>query len=194
MLDLSQTLIEAKKLRVDYLKTDTHWNMFGGFVACRALVEALTRQMPGLEPLPLDAYDWKPAEARKQGDLATILGETDAYTETQVVDPVPMKPLPAPIVLTDPARFPQNRAKEASPRLTLNEKTSGKAIIFRDSFAGCWYSFLGQHFREVLYVSHYDWDRALIEREKPDVVIDEMLERFFNNEDPRELLKKDDLR
>jgi hypothetical protein len=61
---------------------------------------------------------------------------------------------------------------------TLNDKASGKAIVFRDSFASSWYSFLGQHFREVINIRHYDWDRPLIEREKPDVVIDEILERF----------------
>jgi len=90
-------------------------------------------------------------------------------------------------------RLPKRDAKELDPRYTLNDKASGKAIVFRDSFAGSWYPFLGQHFREVLYVWHYDWDRALIEREKPDVVIDEILERFFNLQDPVALARKDQL-
>jgi hypothetical protein len=34
-------LIDAKKIRVTHLKTDTHWNRFGGFVAYRAMAEAL---------------------------------------------------------------------------------------------------------------------------------------------------------
>ena len=62
-IDLSQTLIDAKKIRVNYLQTDTHWNAFGGFVAYRTLVQGLSRQLPELEPLPLDAYEWKPVAA-----------------------------------------------------------------------------------------------------------------------------------
>ena len=104
---------------------------------------------------------------------------------------VALRPLPSPELLYDPIRLPHHGPEEKRPRYTLNEKTSGKAIVFRDSFANTWFSFLGQHFREVVYIWHYDWDRSLIEREKPDVVIDEMLERFFNTSDPVDLLLKD---
>ncbi len=190
VLDLSEPLIEAKKIRVDYLNTDTHWNRFGGFIAYRALVEALSRQLPGLEPLPLDAYKWKPL-VKPAGDLTRMLGRTGSYTETEAVGPVRTKPLPEPELIYDAARLPQQGAKEVWPCFTRNEKASGKAIVFHDSFACSWYSFLGQHFREVIYIWHYDWDRPLIQREKPDVVIDEMLERFFNTENPVALMQKD---
>ena len=66
-------------------------------------------------------------------------------------------------------------------------------LLFQDSFACSWYAFLDRHFREVVYVWQYDWNRSLIEREKPDLVIDEMLERFFNLSDPNELARKDQL-
>jgi alginate O-acetyltransferase complex protein AlgJ len=165
VLDLSPTLLEAKKLRADYLKTDTHWNLFGGFMGYRALMQSLARQMPGLEPLPLDAYNWKPL-AKEPGDLTVMLGRTDGYTETQALEPVAKKPLPTLEGLFDPVRLPQGEAKEFKSSYTLNDKASGKAIVFRDSFAGSWYPFLGQHFREVIYIWHYDWDRPLIEREK----------------------------
>ena len=66
-----------------------------------------------------------------------------------------------------------------------------KAIIFRDSFAGSWTWYLGYHFHEVLYIWQYDWDAALIEREKPVVVIDEILERFFNKDENFKLMQKE---
>jgi hypothetical protein len=190
VLDLSQALIEAKKIRIDYLKTDTHWNAYGAFVAYRAMLQALSRQMPALQPLPLDAYDWKYVP-HPAGDLARMLGSPESYAETEAVVAVALRPLPSPELLYDPIRLPHHGPEEKRPRYTLNEKTSGKAIVFRDSFANTWFSFLGQHFREVVYIWHYDWDRSLIEREKPDVVIDEMLERFFNTSDPVDLLLKD---
>ena len=79
------------------------------------------------------------------------------------------------------------------PCYTLNAKAAGKAIVFRDSFAINWYPFLGQNFGEVLYLWQYDWNRPLIERERPDVVIDEITERFFNIENPVELEHEDEL-
>jgi hypothetical protein len=191
--DLSQALIEAKKTRIDYLKTDTHWNIYGGFVAYRAMLQALSRQMPALQPLPLDTYNWKCLPSRPAGDCAIMLGSPESYSETETVAPVALKPLSSPKLLYDPVRLPQKGPAETWPCYTLNEKASGKAIVFHDSYAvaGSWYSFLGQHFREVVYIWHPDWDRSLIEREKPDVVIDEMLERFFNTERPLDLLRKD---
>ncbi len=190
VLDLSRTLIEAKKIRVNYLKTDTHWNLFGGFMGYRALVEALARQLPGLEPLAPDSYEWKPAE-RAPGDLTVLLGTTDSYPETQAVEPIAEASWPELKMMEDAGRFPRRNEKEQKTRYTLNDNASGKAIVFRDSFAGSWPQFLGRHFRQVIYVWHYDWDRSLVEREKPDVVIDEMVERFFNVTDPVELASLD---
>jgi len=113
-----------------------------------------------------------------------MLGTPESYSETQRVIPVELKPLPSPKVSYDPVRFPQKGPKERWSCYTLNENASGKAIVFHDSFACSWYPYLGQDFREVVYIWHYDWDRLLIEQEKPDVVIDEILERFFNTENP----------
>ena len=97
-----------------------------------------------------------------------------------------------PKVIYDAARFrPHQGAPETRSCFTLNEKAIGKALIFHDSFACSWYAFLDQHFREVVYVWQYDWDRPLVEREKPDVVIDEMLEWYFNAQDPNDLARKD---
>lgn len=191
VLDLSPALRDAKKSRVDYLKTDTHWNAYGGFAAYRAMIQALSHQMPALQPLPLNAYDWKPALIQSAGDCAAKLGNADSYTETETVTPVATEPLASLKPRFDPVRLPQKGAEETWPCYTLNEKASGKALLFHDSFACSWYSFLGQHFREVVYIWQYDWNRPLIEREKPDVVIDEMLERFFNTANPAELLLKD---
>jgi alginate O-acetyltransferase complex protein AlgJ len=190
VLDLSQVLIDAKKVRVNYLKTDTHWNLFGSFMGYQALLQALNRQMPELKPLPLDTYDWK-VETKSPGDLATLLGRTDFYTEPAAVEPVPLVPLPDIKLLYHPEGVPPDDTPEHSPCYTLNEKATGKALVFRDSFAINWYPFLGQDFNEVLYIWHYDWDRPLIEMEKPDVVIDEIAERFFNIENPVELARKD---
>ena len=190
VLDLSQALIEAKKIRVAYLQTDTHWNAFGGFVAYRALVQAMACQLPALEPLPLEAYDWKTVPSAGL-ELARRLGITESFSESYFVKPIPIAPLADVEILRDPVRLPNKSSQE--PLFRRNTNAPGKAMVFRDSFSGSWYSHLGQHFNEVLYIWQYDWDRPLIEREQPDVVIDEMLQRFFNISDPIDLARKDQL-
>ena len=190
VLDLAPVLTESRKIRTNYFKTDTQWNKFGGFISYRAVVESLSHQLPGLKPLPLDTFAWKPGTPA-QGDLARILGRPEAYPETETVACVPLKSFNAPEVLFDPARFPHEGPKETRPCYTLNPGAFGKAMVFHDSFACAWYDFLGQHFSEVVYVWQYEWNKALIEREKPDLVVDELLERSFNQQDPIALASKD---
>jgi alginate O-acetyltransferase complex protein AlgJ len=190
MLDLTGVLVEGKKTHSDYLKTDTHWNLFGGFVAYRAVIEALAQQIPGLKPLPLDAFTWVPAPPTP-GDLARILGRSQDFPETEAVARIPNEGSPAAQLQFDAARFPHQGYKETRTCYTLNPEASGKLMIFRDSFANSWIGFMSRHFREVVYVWQYDWNLPLIEREKPDVVVDEILERFFSQQDPAQLARKD---
>ena len=192
VLDLTEPLVEAKKCGAPlYLKTDTHWNYLGGFLAYQAVINALSNEVPDLKPLPLSAFDRKPT-IQPMGDLGPILGDTGGMETQQVVFSAiaPLKDLKADVVLE---RLPKQWVKETDPRLTKNESRHGKAIMFHDSFGCSWEPFLGYHFNEVLYIWQYQFDPAFLEREKPQVVISEIVERMFNQADPRELMIKDGL-
>jgi hypothetical protein len=52
-----------------------------------------------------------------------------------------------------------------------------RAVIFRDSFATALVPLLAEHFRRSVYVWKNAFDTAVIEREKPDFVIHELVER-----------------
>ena len=147
--------------------------------------------MPELQPLSADAFDWRPVSA-SAGDLADILGDSSVREPKQFAFS-PRPPLQPITVTTDVARLQSHWVTNAEPKVSLNPNAKGKAIIFRDSFAVSWYPFLGYHFKEVIFIWRYHWDGAFLEREKPDVVIDEILERFLNKENPRELRAKDNL-
>ena len=113
--------------------------------------------------------------------------------EQKQFDFSPRLPLEPITITTDISRLPSHWATNAEPKISLNSKARGKAVVFRDSFAVSWYPFLGYHFREVIFIWRYHWDAAFLEREKPDVVIDEILERFLNQQNPRDLRAKDNL-
>lgn len=201
-VDLSQPLIDARRIHVDYLKTDSHWNDFGAFIGYRTLIQALARQFPALEPLPLDGGEWQPV-AHPPGDLVALAGNAScqgaACRETAGVARVaaPDRPVLTPTVDPDPAldQLPGDGTPcfERTCRTHNPAAVAGKALLFRDSFAESWYSLLGLHFKDVVYAWRYRWDWALLERERPNVVIDEMLERFLNIQDPAELLRQEQL-
>jgi hypothetical protein len=189
VLDLRPALIAAKAAGTTYLQTDTHWNNFGAFIACQQLVRSLQRQLPGLKPLPLDAFDRKSIVGRG-GDLAVCLQQEDEIQETQAVLFVPRLPLSP---LSQITAGSNGQPAATGTVITRNPDAAGKAVLFRDSFAEAWIPFLGYHFREVIYLRQPRWNKQFLEREKPDVVIDEMVERLFNNQNPSQLLKSDDL-
>jgi alginate O-acetyltransferase complex protein AlgJ len=192
VLDLRPSLLEAKKAVTIYLQNDTHWNHYGGFVGYQAVLRALSAQMPALQPRSLADFDWK-FVPQPGGDLAGSLGQADQLVETNAINFIPHAPFQLATWRSAPERLPKKWRPKAEPAVSTTPGQTGKALVFRDSFAGAWMPFLGCHFAETVYIWQYEWDAALIEREKPDVVIDEMLERFFNNQDPRKLMQLDAL-
>ena len=52
-----------------------------------------------------------------------------------------------------------------------------RAVVLRDSMAIPLIPLLSENFSRAVYVSTRTLDRALIEREKPDIVIEELVER-----------------
>ena len=55
-----------------------------------------------------------------------------------------------------------------------------RAVILRDSMAIPLIPLLSENFSRVVYASTRQLDRALIEREKPDIVIEELVERSLH--------------
>ena len=73
-----------------------------------------------------------------------------------------------------PADPPSRRSRNADPR--LRPAGSAVALVYRDSMADALIPLLSENFRRVVYVTR-PFQRALVERERPDVVIDELVER-----------------
>jgi hypothetical protein len=101
--------------------------------------------------------------------------------------------------LTPNPELPKYTSKQPSlehykdPGFLNNQQAKGQLILFHDSFAGAWTPFLVYHFNQITTRWQYDLDPAWIERNKPDIVVTEMLERFFNIEDPKKMMAKEAL-
>jgi hypothetical protein len=188
ILDLRPALRAAKTTAPTYYSTDTHWNYYGSFVGYQELIHALARQLPDLGgPQPLTAFDLS-VSADNGGDLAVMLGQGQSLREKNLARLLPRPPLTEPATQADPGILPKDWAAEFLPYRTDNPAQKYNMMMFRDSYAGGWMPYMGYNFKRVIYIFQPEWDTALIEREKPDVVVDEMLERIFCTIETRKLL------
>ena len=185
ILDLRPELRAAKKLGPLYQMTDSHWNEVGAFVACEAVVRALAaKQLPGLEPLSLEAFH-RSNQVAPGGDLMRYLGVS--LTESNAFSLTPKPELPALEIFIPAGEHTQDRSYAKNPQ------GHGRAIIYHDSFGRYWVPFLGYQFSEANFYWKRYFDPVEIERQKPVVVINEMVERGFDVADPIELSARDAL-
>ena len=185
VLDLRPALLAAKKSAPVYLKTDTHWNQIGSFIACENIVQTLARlQVPGLVSVTLDSFD-RTNRIVAGGDLVDMRGICISMAESNAVILTPKPGLPALETFIPTGEHVKDMATAKNPQ------GHGLAMVYTDSFGRRWISFLGYQFGEADFFWQYQLDGPLIERQKPVVVINEMLERFFNLADPKALYAQD---
>jgi hypothetical protein len=69
-----------------------------------------------------------------------------------------------------------------------------RALVFHDSFGLAWQRFLGYAFKHIVFMPESrEFNTELILKTKPDVVISEILEAYFNIRDPQEMIALDKL-
>jgi hypothetical protein len=188
VLDLRQTLREARPLAPTYFKTDTHWNQFGAFMAYQRLVKELAdQQLLRVEPLPLDAFE-RTNQLAPPGDMTPFVGVDPLESNAVFFSPKPFAPHLEPITQKLP-NHPETKG-------TRNPNALGSAVLYHDSFGDYWIPFLGYNFGQVYYLHNNRFksqfmDAKLLEQEKPTVVMVEVLERLFNVANPKELLAEE---
>jgi len=176
-LDLRVALDAAARETRVYHKTDTHWNDLGAYAAYRAILERLRELDPSLAPLPPIAV--RPYTRTRPGmGLARIVGLSRALPEESfevaVVEPR---------AELDPHR---RRAVEDRTRRQLpfgrgtGDSRLPTAVVFRDSFGSALVPLLSESFSRVVYVWERDVDPRIVEAEAPDLVIQQIAERFLD--------------
>jgi hypothetical protein len=183
VLDLRGPLREAKARERIYAMTDSHWNMCGGFVAYHRLMDQLTPGFPAVKPWPRSAFDTVMI-SRKGGDLARMLALDDRLPEK---DPALVPHLARRARQLDPGFRVPTLSDEMQPQLwECPDHSLPRAVMLRDSFAGTLIPFLSEHFQRILYLwqEPFQFDAGVIEREHPDVVIQEIVERKLGSPFP----------
>ena len=168
LLDLRPALLAAKSSGLLFHRTDTHWTDSGAFVGYRQIIYAVKSLLPQWKIAPQTLDDFKVVPTGPEvGDLARLMDMPDQYPDHDL-GLIRKKPYPVPPELADTRRVVT--IDNHNPKLP-------RLVIYRDSFANALVPMLGPHFGHIVYAFQYTMDPALIQAEKPDLVIDEFIER-----------------
>jgi hypothetical protein len=193
--DAVSPLLQQKGNRYPlYYKTDTHWNFYGALFGWRSVVEELAHWHPSVSvPDPM-SFAVEP-QPRPGGDMAGFMGLSTDLADMDLDVNVPQRSFRiGPMLETSRVELKtyevtpvswQIIADQAHPFVTESDDAPiQRAVIFRDSFFTVIAPWAGGVFSHAFYTWNNQVDGALIEREKPDVVIFETVERRLRNTPP----------
>ncbi len=176
LVDLRAPLRAAKDRDRLYFQTDSHWNLAGASIAYDALMREVQQalgvaRVPSIAPPPRPPY--VAGVDVYSGDLARAVGLTWHLKEPDFVS--------LGKVLGDPdarcGKRIDSGADEGFEFYGCARPGLPRMVMLRDSMAIALIPLLSENFSRAVYVSTYRLDPALILRERPDVVIEEMVER-----------------
>jgi hypothetical protein len=182
VVDLRPALREARRDERVYHRTDTHWNYYGAYFAYRRLAAELAGWFPSLRPLAREAVRFE-REDTEGGDLAVMLGLSDRMTEHRLhLLPIQRHSTETGEEIAVPEPF---RIKHLQARVTrVSEPSLPRGVLFFDSFGEPLRPFLSENFQHLVFAPEYVFDAELVERERPDVVIQLMVERKLAEDPP----------
>ena len=175
IVDVRDDMQLAKQRELLYDLRDTHWNARGAFIAYGRIVEALSTWFPEMRAVPRTAFR-DVANVGPGGDLATMLGLSDELRENRL-GLEPLVPRHARQTKESFALPPGWAPYQVTLAMERDDAKLPRAVMFRDSYATHLIPFLSEHFERIIYVWDYRFDHGLVVRERPDVVIQELLER-----------------
>lgn len=176
MMDLTPTLLEAKKEWGDslYYKKDTHWNYRGAFEAYKAFTRALPRWFR-----PIKEGEGKLVP--RQSNLMNMMGLP--HEETTIY-PQPLDGFASVAGDANNSQALIELANKGDISVWYNVKGNGKLYVLADSFFTWNERYLAENFHRTVasntwgnqWRRHDQFPTRAIELEKPDLVVQQMVE------------------
>jgi alginate O-acetyltransferase complex protein AlgJ len=179
-IDPRDALFRAKQVQRLYHRTDTHWNGYGALIGYVTLMERIAHYFPAVRIPSAGDFMVSAAEGRG-GDIARMLSLDDVIKEERIT--VAPKFTPRAVDGSRPYPDPVDTAVYPGRGMVVKETKDPrlpKALVFRDSFASPLIPLLAESFQSTVFVWTHDFLPELIEREKPDLIIFECVERYLN--------------
>lgn len=166
VLYVSESLREARRRYDTFYKADTHWTGYGAFLGYRAIVDSLASDLK-LEAVGEDELVFR--EHHFIGDIGVRFFPERGDLALLVEPPVPFR-----LVFKN-----GNFGRGAVHVYESERRDLPSCVLFRDSFANAMIPLLMRSFSRVVAVSSLTCHFDLLEQEKPDLVLFEIVERFI---------------
>lgn len=181
IVDIRGRIFEAKE-KEDfplYYKTDSHWNLLGAYYGYQKLMEVMSADHPELgEVKKKSDFIWKESTST-DGDLALLLSLNEYFIRREII-PVPLfEEFSIPV---ESKHYPTYESPQAVVSYGEIKKTNRpKLVLNRDSFTNYLIPYLKEHFSASFYLWTPKFNPKIIMEEQPDIVVTEMMERFWSD-------------
>ncbi|WP_139957214.1 alginate O-acetyltransferase AlgX-related protein [Flavicella sediminum] len=175
LIDLRSTL-KAKKQQQLYFKTDTHWNEIGAFEGYLKIMEQIKVNNHNMLLLTKESIDTITYNSKRIGDIGKILNK-----EMEEIAPkISLKnELGRKAEKNLEVPFYHRLEKNNYEFRYLNEGALNnlKIVVLRDSYSDFLINYFRATFSEVVFIYNHQFDKKLLLKENPDIVLYEMGER-----------------
>ncbi|MBP7155640.1 MAG: hypothetical protein KBA60_06505 [Flavobacteriales bacterium] len=179
IIDSRAELLAGRKVRDTYYTTDMHWNPWGALIGYQKLLSRIALDNPEVGQPCIEEDYVVEAVPNDQGDLAMQIAMNDKLTRVTYMmvplagskaEALPEETLPASAFFKYKPIF----MKGPDPK-------APKLLMFRDSFSVYLIPYLSEHFSRSVYVWSPIFIPDIVEQEKPDIVVHEILELFMTD-------------
>ena len=172
IIDLTNEFMAAKPSSEIYYQHDIHMNFKGGYITYQKLINEMKKADSTLNPISISAYKTKfksnhTADLSRQLSLEHILLNDEWHLE---------KKIKTKFKYIDAPSYESVITLQPSVRTQLKKQKLPKAIVYRDSFFNLIMPYFSENFRDCIYIWSREMSVEVIEKEKPDFVVYEMLE------------------
>lgn len=178
-LDSRKILKKSKKVGLLYFPADTHWNMRGAIYAYHELIDLIAKDYPDFYSMNPDSLVYTKTLNPKGCDLDKMLNGHITMLREDYIPKLGVEYQTK--IVTSPLSYPEDTLCKNTSLLKVN--TVGgkkrKTILFRDSFSNTFIDFLAQQSDTTIVFWTHKFMPQAVEKEKPNIVIHEILERFF---------------
>ena len=183
IVDAREALRAATAERRVYHRTDTHWNPLGAYIAYAQMADELKKRYR----LGLFAPPWRTLKIAERdehgGDLSRMAGMW-GWGEERIIAPE-LPPVDCRVESGEPLETGVVDIQAGIFRKTTCEgATHGRVVVFHDSFGEALVGYIARNFRHGRFEWSDRFDPAVVEEEKPDAVIQILVERRLHNRDP----------
>lgn len=176
-IDLGALFPKNSKQKL-FHQTDTHWNEYAAFYGYLSILKEINKSYKELNLNPISISDFDVINSTDYvGDLNEMLRKekTEHLVSMQLKKGIKRKSWVIKNILPIPEDYPNNPL--TYERRFASNQNKLKIMVINDSFGPYFIKFLTENFGETVFVWDTKFNKELIKKEKPDIIIQEIVER-----------------